>query len=258
MVLVRNLSQRLVLSVVCLSGTTGWTDQQNAAKPRGFPYPERLTYRVEWRTMTAGTATLDFAPSSHGGWQTALNLASTGWVSRLYRVLDSYRVVSDEKFCGSSSTLDAQEGKRHVITRLTFHNNAHKVDYEERDLVKNAEVKKQLEIPPCTHEITGALAALRTSGLEPGKSINLPITDGKKVASAKIEAQTKENVSVGGRTYSAVRYEVYLFDNVLYRRKGRLFVWMTDDADRLPIQLRLQMGFPVGGVTIQLDRQEKT
>jgi Protein of unknown function (DUF3108) len=254
----RNLPQRLILLAVCQSATTGWTSQQIPGKPGGFPYPEKLTYRIEWRTVTAGTATLDLTALNPGGWQTTLNLASTGWVSRLYRVLDSYRVVSNERFCGSSSTLDAQEGKRHVITRLTFQNSLQKVDYEERDLVKNAEVKKQLDILPCTYEITGALAALRIFALEPGKSLSLPVTDGRKVASAKVEGQAKESLNVGGRTYTTIRYEVFLFDNVLYRRKGRLFVWMTDDADRLPVQLRLQLGFPIGGVTIQLERHEKT
>ena len=223
-----------------------------------FPYPEKLTYRVEWRLVTAGNATVELSRSSGDGWQINLNVASVGWVNRFYRVIDSYRVSSTHNFCGINSVLDAQEGKRHAISRLTFDNDRHKLHYEDRDLVKNDTTKKELDIAPCTHEITGALATLRSSDLQPGKSITLPVTNGNKLANGEIEAQARESVSINGKSYATVRYEAFLFDNVLYKRKGRLFIWISDDADRIPVQFRLQMGFPIGNIIIQLDKQEKT
>ena len=72
----------------------------------------------------------------------------------------------------------------------------------------------------------------------------LPITDGKKLVNARIDAQSRENVSIASKTYHTIRYEAFLFDNVLYKRKGRLFIWLTDDADRIPVQLRFQLGIP--------------
>jgi Protein of unknown function (DUF3108) len=93
--------------------------------------------------------------------------------------------------------------------------------------------------------------------LEPGKSGTLPVTDGKKMVNARIDAQSRENITVGGKTYRTVRYEAFLFDNVLYKRKGRLFIWFTDDADRTPVQFRFQLGFPIGTISLQLDKQEK-
>jgi hypothetical protein len=44
---------------------------------------------------------------------------------------------------------------------------------------------------------------------------------------------------------------------VLYKRKGRLFIWLTDDADRTPVQLRFQLGFPIGTISLALDKQQK-
>jgi hypothetical protein len=93
--------------------------------------------------------------------------------------------------------------------------------------------------------------------LPPGKSATISVTDGKKVAKARIEAQANENVSVEGKTYKTVRYEAFLFDNVLYKRRGRLFIWMTDDSERLPVQLRVQLGFPIGNITLGLVKQER-
>lgn len=258
-----NLSRRLArlacaFLLVLFSDVPSAPARQQPANSSKFPYPEKLFYRVEWRLITAGSITVDLSRDTSENWQTNLHLESAGWVSRLYKVLDNYRALNNSKFCGASSYLDAEEGKRHIITRLTFENNVHKVNYDERDLVKNSSEKKELDIAPCTYEITGALASLRGMDLPPGKWATFPITDGKKVAQGKIEAQAKENLNIGGKDYSTVRYEAFLFNNVLYKRKGRLLIWMTNDSDRLPVQFRLILGFPVGTVTVELDKQQKT
>jgi hypothetical protein len=211
---------------------------------------------VEWRLITAGTATLDLKPTPEHKWQTTLNIQSAGVLSRLYRVADTYNVTTDPKFCLVNSELQAEENKRHVITRMWLENTP-KLRYEEKDLIKNLTVQKELEVPPCTREIAGALASLRLLRLEPGKSTTIPVTDGKKVVSARVESQARENLTFEGKKYQTLRYEAFLFDNVLYRRKGRLFVWVTEDQERIPVQIRIQLGFPIGNVTIQLDKHER-
>jgi hypothetical protein len=228
-----------------------------AAQVSKFPYSSKLTYEVTWRMLTAGTATVELKSGNSDGWSLTLDLASAGLVSRLYRVLDTYKASMDGHFCGQSAVLDGQEGKKHAISRLTFDTNHHKTLFEERDLISNATEKKELDVPPCTYEITGALAVLRLMDVPPGKSITLPITDGKKLAYAKVEAQARESVSVSGKNYSTIRYEAFLFDNILYKRKGRLFIWMTDDGQHVPVQFRLQMGFPIGSVLVELQKEEK-
>ncbi len=253
------ISAFILTLVLFASATDSRGQQQQASKATAqFPYPEKLTYRVEWRLVTAGSAIIELQSAPSNGWQTNLNLESVGWVTRFYKVLDAYKMTSTDKFCGSSSTLEAQEGKHHSITRISFDNSRHKLEFDNRDLVKNNDTKKSLDIASCTHDIMGSLEVLRMSNLESGKSMTVPITDGKKLASAKIEGQAKEKVTVNGASYNTIRYEAYLFDNVLYRRKGRLLVWISDDGDRLPVQLRLEMGFPIGNVTVELQKQQKS
>jgi hypothetical protein len=222
-----------------------------------FPCPEKLTYRIEWRLVTAGSAVLEQRHGAGQGWDLNLNLQSAGLVSRLYKVLDNYKVATGARFCGSSAVLDAQEGKKHTLTQLNFNNSRKKVEYSERNLIKNTTVTNEVDKPPCTYEILGALAALRLAPPDLGKPISLPVTNGKKLAFAKLEAQGKESVNAGGKSYSTVRYEALLFDNVLYKRKGRLFIWLTDAPGHLPVQLQVHLGFPVGNITIQLEKEEK-
>jgi hypothetical protein len=249
----RILSLALSFSALGFSQSAPSTDSRTSEV---FPFPEELVYRVEWRLITAGTATLDLKSTSDHAWQTKLNIQSAGIVSRLYRVVDTYDVKTDSKFCLVASELDAQENKRHVVVRTSVENGS-RLRHEERDLVKNSSVENQLDVPACTREIAGALASLRLLHLEPGKSTTLPVTDGKKVVNARIESQAREDLTFEGKKYQAIRYEAFLFDNVLYRRRGRLFVWITDDDERIPVQIRLQLGFPVGNVTIQLEKRQR-
>jgi hypothetical protein len=254
----RNRFGRAILLAVALSASGSLQSASSLLDGGGstFPFPEELVYRVEWRLITAGTATLDLKPEGSGNWQTKLNIQSAGIVSRLYRVSDTYNVTTDAKFCLQSSELEAQENKRHGNTRIWLEN-GRKLRYEEKDYLKNSTVSKELEAPPCTREIAGALASLRLLNLQPGQSTTIPVTDGKKIAQARIESQARETLTFESKKYQTVRYEAFLFDNVLYRRKGRLFVWLTEDADRIPVQIRLQLGFPIGNVTIQLDKQQR-
>ena len=211
---------------------------------------------MEWRLITAGTAELQLGKQGEG-WQFDVHIESAGLVTRLYKVLDTYKLIASPQFCGTQVILDAQEGKRHMLTHINFNDGRHKVDYEERDLLKNSTEKKQLDVPPCTHDILGALSTLRAKAPEPGQTVFIPVTDGKKVVNAKLEAQAKETVNVAGKNYQTVRYEAFLFDNVLYKRRGRLFIWLSDDGDRVPVQMRIQLGFPIGTISLLLDKQQK-
>lgn len=222
-----------------------------------FPSPETLSYRIEWRMVTAGQAKLQLE-RAQPGWQIQLKLESAGLVSRLYRIEDSYKVMSNDRFCGESSSFEAREGKRHVVETEQFDNAKHKAVFDMHDLAKNVQEHHEVDIAPCTHEIIGALAFLRLSKLEPGKSITVPIVNGKKMANARIEAQSKENITVDGKLYSTTRYEAFIFDNVVFRKKGSMLIWLSDDAMHVPVQMRFQMGFPIGSITLELEKAEKT
>src|SRR5579884_3849404 len=145
---------RMLLAFVCC--TTGFVaGQQQSSNASHYPYPEKLSYRIEWRLVTAGSATVETTRGTPDDWETKLNLQSAGLVTRLYHVLDNYQVTSDDGFCAANSVLDSQEGKRHTITHLTFQKARRKVDYDERDLLKSSTVKKELDTPACTYEIAG-------------------------------------------------------------------------------------------------------
>jgi hypothetical protein len=216
------------------------------------PSGSKLSYTVEWRLITAGTAQLEHSPN-----QLLLKLASAGLVSKLYRVEDVYTVTYDQGLCATSLHLDAQEGRRRRDTKVTYDRSHNHADYLERDLVKNVTAKQlRIDTPNCVHDVLGALVALRAAPPELGKTIELPVSDGKKFAQVKVDAQEREVLKIKGQQVKTVRYEASIFGGVIYARKGRLFVWLTDDVRRSPIQIQARMSFPIGTVTLTLDKEE--
>lgn len=235
-----------------------WLVSIPMAFPQGNPLPvrESLTYSIEWRLITAGRATVQWTYANDTA-QIHVHVESVGLVSKLFKVEDSYVANMGSGLCGQSVQLTAQEGSRERETKIAFDYPNRRADYLERDRVKNTVVlARETEIPPCVHEIAGALYFLRTLNLEPGQSALLPLTDGKKSAIAKVEAQQREEVKTAAGTFKTIRYEAYVFNNVLYRRPAHLYVWLTDDARRLPVQIRVRMQVTIGTITLELEKHE--
>ncbi len=223
------------------------------AQTLDVPRTERLTYDIEWRMIHAGSVVVDAQKSS-----AHMKLESEGMVSSLFKVEDAYGVTYDDPFCATSTTLDAQEGKRHRETRVTFDRAKNRADYVERDVLKNAVLHTyDTAIPNCVHDVLGALISLRGLTLNPGQSATIPVSDGHHSASVKVEAQQKEEIKTATGTYKTIRCEPYLMNGVVYSRKGRVLIWLTDDARKLPVQIQLRMSFPVGTVTLHLLKEER-
>jgi hypothetical protein len=146
------------------------------------------------------------------------------------------------------------EGGRHKETRITYDPVAHKATYLEKDFNKNATVTQEVAIPSCVHDLIGGLISLRYLRLDPGKTAQIPVSDGKKFVMAKVESQRREQLKTSLGTVNTVLYEIYLFDNVLFRRSGHLHVWITDDERRLPIQLQVRLQFAIGTITFRMEK----
>jgi hypothetical protein len=227
--------------------------QESAGTAPAAP-SERLYFNAEWRFVKAGEVELSWSGSS----EASLKLKTVGFVGRLYRVDNTYTARYDPGHCILNSLLDAREGRRHKETRVTFDRTALKAFYHEQEVGKDAPAAvKEIEIPACVHDVVGALEQLRLKRPEPGKSATFPVSDGKKVVSARVEALGKELVRTPLGQFPSTKYEAFLFSGVLYRRNGRLFVWISDDDRRLPVQIKVQLPFYVGNVTIQLERVER-
>jgi len=223
-----------------------------------LPARESLSYTIEWRLITAGKARLDWnaLPGRRGGWEVKLRVESVGLVSKLFKVEDEYFAILNQGLCVQSSQLTTHEANRQRDTRATFDPESKKATYLERDRVKNTTLLAQeIEIPPCVHDVVGGLYFLRTLNVDVGQAVQVPVSDGKKAVMARVEAQQREEVKTPAGTFKTIRYELFLFNDVLYRRFGHLYIWVTDDARKLPVQIRVRLQLAIGTITLMLDKQ---
>ena len=257
MVLKRLKLWGILLAFGMLSGAQQTSTE---ASPRTDSSPEvTLHYGIEWRLIRAGNARLTWNPRPAPLERAQIQLESAGLVSKLYRVYDRYFVNFSDGGCPTDVLLKSEEGSRKRETRIVFDHELRKVSYLEKDMVKDTVIlRKELTIPECAYDIVGALYNLRLKRLQPGQSTHIPITDGKKLVSARVEAQERETVVTPAGTFNTVRYEAFLFNNALYQKRGRLFIWLTDDERRLPVQIRVRMQFHVGTITLQLEKEERS
>jgi len=225
-----------------------------AQTPTAPPPHEAFDYSIEWRLITAGKAHLEWNGTAGDAGDVKLRIQSTGIVSRLYLVDDEYSAILNPGFCAQSSVTAAQEGNRHKETRVTYDAQAHKASFLEKDLTKNTTTTQEVTIPSCVHDLIGGLIALRYMKVEPGKTAQIPVSDGKKFVMAKVEAKRREVLKSNFGPVNAVLYEIYLFDNVLFRRSGHLYVWITDDDRRLPIQVQVRLQFTIGTITFKMEK----
>ena len=224
---------------------------------------ETFNYAIEWRLITAGKAHLDWSGTPGGSGAEAgtagdvkLHVESAGLVSRLFPVNDDYSAALSPGFCVQNSLIQAQEGGRHKETRVTYDSTGHKATFLEKDLTKNTTVMQDVAIPSCVHDLIGGLISLRYLRLEPGKTAQIPVSDGKKFVMAKVEFQRRELLKTDFGNVNTMLYEIYLFDNILFRRSGHLHVWITDDERRLPIQLQVRLQFAIGTITFRMEKPE--
>jgi Protein of unknown function (DUF3108) len=231
-----------------------------AAGVGAVPGSEVLNYQIEWRLIPAGSAKLTWTPLPRpavGANELRLHLESAGLVSRLYRVDDDYTAALGQNLCAQNSFIAAHEGNRSKETRVTYDAQTRKAFYLEKDLVKNSTISHEVDIPPCVHDVVGALMVLRTLRVEPGKTVQIPVSDGRKFVQVRIESQRREDLPTPTGVRKTIRYEVFLFDNVLFKRSGHLHVWLTDDNSRVPVQLQVHLHFTIGTITFKLEKEEK-
>ncbi len=223
--------------------------------PGPLPSSETLHYAIEWRLITAGRAHLAWSGSS-SAYDANLQVESVGLVSKLFKVNDEYSASMDHGLCAHHTLLKAVEGSRRRETKIIFDQEHKRVSYSERDTAKNAVLAtKEIEAPACVSDIVGALYRMRTLDMDLGQSRQIPVTDGKKSAMVRVDAQQRDQIKTPAGVFKTIRYEAFLFNNVIYGRSARVYVWMTEDARRVPVQIQIKLQLHIGTITLQLEKE---
>jgi hypothetical protein len=218
------------------------------------PLNQTLVYGAQWRVFNAGTATLRMEQA--GQEIRILGAAdAAGSVALLYHVRDRFEsFINSTDFCSRHITKNAEEGYRKVDTSISFDYQRRKAVLDQKNIKKKETKHTENDIPGCVTDVISAIYYVGSLPLQAGKTFTFPLNDGGKTVNVDLHVEAREQVKTPSGTYNAFRVRPEVPEGVL-KNKGQIWVWYSDDAARIPIQMRGHMFW--GTLTLTLQRIEK-
>ena len=243
----------LTLAVLALANPLLPAPQEKALP---FEPGERLNYDVTWSIFAAGTVSATLrseGQESKDDYTVTTTAQSQGFVSLLFSVQNEFRSFFNPRtLCSERISKKINEGRRHKETEIVFDSKRKRAILEERDLTKPNEPLKHAEneIPNCVEDVVTAFYYLRRQDFQIGKPLHLPVNDGSKTYDVTLDVQAREGIQTPLGNRSAIRVEPKVFSG-LFKRKGRMLVWFSDDDQHLPLRIKFMIA--VGNITATLN-----
>ena len=252
----------LILIVArALSQQTPSLDSIGAAPARivpphpNYPFPDgrSYVYSAEWHLITAGTGVVRMETAANDRKVTA-TAESLGVVNVIFPVHDHFEARFDPRtFCSLSIFKHSEEGSHKRETSIHFDYQRKKSVLDERNL-KTGETKHvEDDMPGCATDVITGFYYLQSLPLRVGSTYEFPISDGK-TAVVRATVEKREQVKVPAGTFEAVEVAAEAVSGPL-QKKGKVWVWYSDDASHTPVQMRVKLGW--GTLLFRLQRIEK-
>jgi len=215
---------------------------------------QTYVYGGQWRIFNAGTASLRMEKAGQEN-RIVASADAAGTVALLYHVQDRLESFFDPgSFCSRNTSRHVEEGFRRVDTNITFDYAHRKAVFDQKNLKKNETKHEVHEIPNCVTDMLSAIYYVASLPLEPGRTFSFPLNDGGESVDVNLHVEAREQIKTPAGTFNTVRTQPEAAKG-LVRDKGKLWIWYTDDAAHVPVQMRARMSW--GTLTFQLQRIDK-
>ena len=227
-------------------------------KPPGpnyhFPAGQSYVYTVEWKLINAGVATLRMDTTGKAHKVTATG-NSVGVVNMLYTVRDRLESSFDsDTFCSHAYSKHTEEAFRKRDEQVRFDYGRKKAVKDTKDLRNNQSQHLENEIPGCVTDVISGFYYLSSLPLEPNATYQFPLSDGAPTVEVRAHVEGKETVKTKAGTFSTIRVLAEAISGSL-KGRGRLWIWYSDDAARIPVQMRAKLKW--GNLSFNLQRIDR-
>lgn len=217
-------------------------DYDHAIAP--FPVGEALNYDIRWGIIRAGSGTLTISENTSGdGVYHIVNTArSNAVIDKFYKVRNRIETFLD---VGKSSSVGyrkvQREGSHHRDVNLVFDH-----DQNAATLFRNGKERRTIAVPASIHDPLSAIYYLRTIPSFDDGPVVLNVTDGKKNYQVHVRVHGRETVETPLGFFDTVKIEPIVEDlELVFEKKkgGKLYIWLTDDARKIPVKMRSELYF---------------
>ena len=213
------------------------------APGRSYTFPaEKYVYSVRWQFFNAGTSTVSMQRDGSGLRVTA-TADSAGMPDKIFRVHDQFNADVDPRtFCTVHVSKHNEEGphRRDFDVVLDYAHGKSRVDA--RDLKTSETKHTEFDIPPCTTDLVTGFFYIASLPLTPGFTHTFPVNDNGKTIDARVEVESRETVKSPVGKFQTLRVKAEPMSGPM-KGKATLWVWFTDDARHMPVQMKSKLGF---------------
>jgi hypothetical protein len=226
-----------------------------------FADGETLTYEGKISKIIQGIAvadlTLTLAKEESGEeYLVKAEARSKGTLLKLFR----FSFLQEMESRIESDSFRALKTVKHDVQKERVRNSEALFDYSERRVTyvetdPNEPMRPPRriasEIEEASHDLISGVYSLRMMPLAVGKSFRMSVSDSGLVYEIpiRVTAREQQKTIFGKKWCYRVEPEIFGPDRLI-EREGRMIIWITDDARRLPV--RSQVHSPYGKIEIKL------
>ncbi len=242
---------KLLVSIYFLALTWSWSalGESDTNYLSGFNWPigEKITYRIYWGIIPVGISTSWTEWTEYEGQKLLairMRTVSNKVVEKMYPVDDTIEsLVTPDTFLPIRFSKDMSEGT-HKYKEETLFDRTNLVARWESKLTGK---KKEYPIEAETRDIPSLMYYLRNQTFTPGKREHFRVQADEKIYDLWLNVQKKEEVDTPNHgDVDSIKVEPEAAFNGLFVRKGRLWVWISNDPRHLAS--RIEASIPLANV----------
>jgi hypothetical protein len=208
-----------------------------------FGIGEAIRYDLRWQFIKGGEAEMSVLADATT--DTLLQIRSrawsTGFVDYFYTVRDTIHSIIDRHTLWPVKFVKRQhEGSYHRDSTYVF-------DQQSRTISRNGE---SFACSVQVHDILSVLYRVRTYPLAVGQSFEATVYEGGRLYTARINVLRRETIEVPAGTFDCIVAEPILKSDAVFRQKGRLWIWFTNDERHIPV--RMTSKIPIGEIRAEM------
>ena len=215
---------------------------------KAFGVGEELIFDVNYGFITAGQAMMTIPRYS---WQKGRKCYEVQFLVKSKPLLDHLYYVRDRY----ETHIDA-EGLFPWKFSQRIREGGYKRDFSARfdhEAGKAYTTEGEYPLPEFTQDILSAFYYMRAfdfSKMKPGQRVELKNFYKDTTYTLTVVYHRKETIEVEAGTFRTIVLEPVMEEGGLFKASGSIYVWLTDDERRLPVQVEAEI--PIGSITSEL------
>ncbi len=207
---------------------------------------EYFQFSIDWNGLNGGNSLMQVQNIQRVDGRRAYRIVtkaeSNSFVSKFYKVRDRAESYIDaESLYTRRFVKHLREGGYKKDIDVRFDHDQRKALYDDGEAI---------DVPARVQDVLSAFYYIRTRPLPNGATIVIPTHDNKKSYEMEVKIHKRERIEVPAGKFDCVLVEPMLKSEGVFKSKGSIYVWLTDDERRIPVQVKSKV--PIGSISVSL------